>query len=130
MAAHQSTTPASAQEARDVAEDARESAWEHPSFVKELFLGRFRFDLVHPHPPEDPAAMQAAAPFLDRLRGFLERYDADLVDRTGDIPETYVQELREMGAVSGGPRPLAEKDRSRFSTRLDQLVQEGLRESR
>ena len=98
MAAHQSTTPASAQEARDVAEDARESAWEHPSFVKELFLGRFRFDLVHPHPPEDPAAMQAAAPFLERLRGFLERYDADLVDRTGEIPEAYVQELREMGA--------------------------------
>ncbi len=98
MADHPSTTPASEQEARDVAEDARESAWEHPSFVKELFLGRFRFDLVHPHPPEDAAAMAAAQPFLDRLTEFLDRYDADLVDRTGDIPEAYVQELREMGA--------------------------------
>ncbi|MBX7118088.1 MAG: acyl-CoA dehydrogenase family protein [Gemmatimonadaceae bacterium] len=87
------------QEARDVAEDARESEWAHPSFVKELFLGRFRFDLIHPHPPEDAAAMAEAAPFLARLKAFLdERYDADLVDRTGEIPEAYVQELREMGA--------------------------------
>ena len=90
--------PASEKEARDVAEDARESTWEHPSFVKELFLGRFRFDLVHPHPVEDPAAEAAAKPFLATLKKFLERYDADLVDRTGDIPEAYVQELREMGA--------------------------------
>lgn len=99
MAGHQShPDAASEQEARDVAEDARESVWEHPSFVKELFLGRFRFDLVHPHPVEDPAAEAAARPFLARLKEFLERYDADMVDRTGDIPESYVQELREMGA--------------------------------
>lgn len=96
--ADQSNALASEQEARDVAEDARESEWAHPSFVKELFLGRFRFDLVHPHPPEDPAAEAAAAPFLAQLKEFLERYDADMVDRTGEIPESYVQELREMGA--------------------------------
>lgn len=98
MADHPSTAHASEQEARDVAEDARETEWEHPSFVKELFLGRFRFDLVHPHPVEDAAAEAAAKPFLATLKAFLERYDADLVDRTGDIPEAYVQELREMGA--------------------------------
>ena len=96
--ADQSTALASEQEARDVAEDARESEWAHPSFVKELFLGRFRFDLVHPHPPDDPAAEAAAAPFLAQLKEFLERYDADMVDRTGEIPEAYVQELRELGA--------------------------------
>ena len=66
--------------------------------MKELFLGRFRFDLVHPHPVEDPTAEAAAKPFLETLKMFLERYDADMVDRTGDIPEVYVQELREMGA--------------------------------
>jgi alkylation response protein AidB-like acyl-CoA dehydrogenase len=89
---------ASEQEARDVAEDARETEWQHSSFVKELFLGRFRFDLVHPHPPEDPQAEAEARPFLAALKGFLERYDADMVDRTGEIPEGYVQELRELGA--------------------------------
>ncbi len=46
---------ASEEEARDVAEDARESEWQHPSFVQELFLGRFRPELVHPFPADDPA---------------------------------------------------------------------------
>jgi uncharacterized protein len=37
-------------------------------------------------------------------------------------------ELRERGLTAGGPRPLADGDRSRFLTRLDALVQAGLRE--
>ncbi len=89
---------ASEQEARDVAEDARESEWAHPSFVKELFLGRFSFDLVHPHPVEDPASEAEGTAWLAKLKAFLDRYDADMVDRTGNIPESYIQELRELGA--------------------------------
>jgi len=90
---------ASEKEARDVAEAARESEWSGPSFVRELFLGRFRLDLIHPHPVvEDPAEQARATAFLAKLRDFLERVDSDMIDRTGDIPESYVQELREMGA--------------------------------
>ena len=90
---------ATEKEARDVAEAARESEWSHPSFVRELFLGRFRLDLLHPHPEvDDPAEVARAAPFMAKLRGFLERCDSDMIDRTGEIPEAYVQELREMGA--------------------------------
>lgn len=97
--ANQPHALASEQEARDVAEDARESEWQHPSFVKELFLGRFRPELVHPFPADDAAAMRDAEPFLAALKHFLEtEYDADLVDRTGEIPEAYVQRLRELGA--------------------------------
>jgi uncharacterized protein YaiI (UPF0178 family) len=36
-------------------------------------------------------------------------------------------ELREMGVLAGGPRALSAKDRSRFSSRLDQMVQAALR---
>jgi alkylation response protein AidB-like acyl-CoA dehydrogenase len=89
---------ASEKEARDVAEAARESDWSGPSFVRDLFLGRFRLDLVHPYPDPDPAEEARAKPFLDRLTEFLGRVDSDMVDRTGDIPEEYVQELRDMGA--------------------------------
>jgi alkylation response protein AidB-like acyl-CoA dehydrogenase len=90
---------ASEKEARDVAESARETEWEHPSFVRELYLGRFRFDLVHPHPVvDDPAEAARAKPFFDALRAFLERFPSEEVDRTGEIPESYVQELRDMGA--------------------------------
>ena len=38
--------------------------------------------------------------------------------------------LREAGIVSGGPPPISGKDRSRFLSKLDELVQRGLREAR
>ncbi|MEP7001154.1 MAG: acyl-CoA dehydrogenase family protein [bacterium] len=90
---------ASETEARAVAEAARESEWSGPSFVRELFLGRFRLGLIHPHPvQEDPAEALRAKAFMATLREFLERVDSDMIDRTGEIPEEYVQELRDMGA--------------------------------
>jgi alkylation response protein AidB-like acyl-CoA dehydrogenase len=85
-------------EARDVAEAARESEWSGASFVRELFLGRFPLGLIDPYPFPDPEEVRRAAPFLDRLAAFLRRVDSDMIDRTGEIPEEYVQELREMGA--------------------------------
>lgn len=36
--------------------------------------------------------------------------------------------LREAGMVGGGPPPMSAKDRSRFSSKLDELVSKGLRE--
>ncbi len=85
-------------EARDVAEAARESEWAHPSFVRDVFLGRFNIALIHPHPELDPAEEARAAPFLNKLREFMETVDADEIDRTGEIPEEIVQSLRDMGA--------------------------------
>ncbi|MGH7720889.1 MAG: acyl-CoA dehydrogenase family protein [Gemmatimonadaceae bacterium] len=96
--AHVPPELATEKEARDVAESARESEWTEPSFLKELFLGRFRLDLIHPHPPEDEQEAARARPFMDKLRAFMERVDSEEIDRTGEIPEPLVQELREMGA--------------------------------
>jgi len=78
---------ASEKEARDVAEAARESEWAQPSFLRELFLGRFRFDLIHPHPAVDPEEEARAKPFMDALREIMERVDSDAIDREGNIPE-------------------------------------------
>ena len=89
---------ASETEAREVAEASRESEWTGASFVRELFLGRFPLELIHPYPQVDPEEERRAAPFMTKLREFLLRVDSDMIDRTGDIPEEYVQELREMGA--------------------------------
>ena len=96
MAAKQLATEV---EARDVAEAARESEWAGASFVRELFLGRFPLELIHPYPEEDPEERKRAAPFMEKLTSFLKRVDADMIDRTGEIPEEYVQELRDMGAL-------------------------------
>ena len=86
-------------EAREVAEAARETEWESPSFVRELFEGSFRLDLVHPFPEVDPVETARAAPFMARLERFLrERVDSDAIDRDGKIPQDVVDGLRELGA--------------------------------
>src|SRR6185436_6447784 len=73
--------------------------WEHPSFVRELFLGRFRLDLIHPHPEQnDPDESARAADFLAKLRAVMEQVDSDEIDRVGEIPESVVQKLRDIGA--------------------------------
>src|SRR5690348_2595938 len=88
-----------ADEAREVAEAAREQEWAAPSFVRDLFLGRLRLGLVYPYPEQDAEEIRRAQPFLDRLEQFLrEHVDADRIDREGEIPEAVIQGLRELGA--------------------------------
>ena len=47
-------------EAMEVAEASRETEWEKPSFVGQLFLGNLDLDLIHPF-PEQPEADKAEA---------------------------------------------------------------------
>jgi alkylation response protein AidB-like acyl-CoA dehydrogenase len=89
----------SADEAREVAEAAREKDWLAPSFVRDLFLGKFRLDLIHPYPEQDPEEVRRAQPFLDKLERLLRaQVDSDRIDREGEIPEAVIQSLRELGA--------------------------------
>src|SRR2546421_41030 len=89
----------SAAEARDIAEAAREQEWAAPSFVRELFLGKLRMDLIHPYPEQDPTEIARAKPFLDNLERFLrEQVDSDRIDREGEIPEEVIAGLRDLGA--------------------------------
>src|SRR2546425_6807292 len=89
----------SADEAREVAEAAREQEWAAPSFVRELFLGKLRMDLIHPYPEQDPTEIARAKPFLDNLERFLrEQVDSDRIDREGEIPEEVIAGLRDLGA--------------------------------
>src|SRR5438128_336724 len=89
----------SADEAREVAEAAREQEWVAPSFVRDLFLGKLRLELIHPYPEQDPEEITRAQPFLERLERFLrEHVDADRIDREGEIPEEVIDELRQLGA--------------------------------
>ena len=59
------TSPlATEQEAREVAEAAREKDWEKPSFVRQMFEGRLRLDLIHPYPIQPADEVARAAVFL------------------------------------------------------------------
>src|SRR5579862_5386240 len=85
-------------EARRVAEEARETEWSAQSFLKELFLGNFRLDLVHPFPPDPPERPEFRA-FYDRMEKFLiEEVDSDAIDREGKIPPRVIRGLAQMGA--------------------------------
>src|SRR5437870_11317697 len=89
----------SAAEAREVAEAAREQEWAAPSFVRDLFLGKFRLDLIHPYPEQDPEEVRRARPFLEQLERFLrERVDSDKIDREREIPEELIKGLRDLSA--------------------------------
>jgi len=93
------TKLATEQEARQVAEDAREKQWDAPSFVRQMFEGNYRLDLVHPYPDVDPAEVERARPFMERLERFLrEEVDSDRIDREGKIPAHVVEGLRKLGA--------------------------------
>jgi alkylation response protein AidB-like acyl-CoA dehydrogenase len=94
------TANVSEKEARQVAEEAREADWKLPSFGKELFLGNFRLDLIHPQPRLDPAAVEKGEAFLTQLRAFLEeQVDPLEIERTAKIPDHVVEGLKSLGAL-------------------------------
>src|SRR5712692_4457127 len=86
-------------EAMEVAEASRETEWEKPSFVGDLFLGKLNLDLIHPF-PEQPAADKAEADdFLKKLERFLaENVDADKIDEDGEYDYSLFDGLNQLGA--------------------------------
>lgn len=93
------TDPAvSEEEARRVAEAAREAEWARPSFGRELFLGRLRLDLIHPHPRPGEEERRRGEPFLARLREFLlQNVDFLGIEAEARIPEAVVEGLKDLG---------------------------------
>ncbi len=87
-------------EAREVVEAAREAEWKLPSFGKELFLGNFRLDLIHPQPALDPTAVENGERFLQSLRTFLEeQVDPLQIERDAKIPVYVLEGLKGLGAL-------------------------------
>ena len=94
------TKQVSEKEARQVAEAAREAEWKLPSFGKELFLGNFRLDLIHPQPKLSAEATEKGEKFLAELRTFLEnKVDPLQIERDARIPDDVVEGLKELGAL-------------------------------
>ena len=75
------------QKSMDLAEESREAEWKYPSFIAELFKGRFRWDLVHPFPVQDPEDKKIGDEMIARAKAILEKHlDPDKVDRTYEYP--------------------------------------------
>jgi hypothetical protein len=87
-------------DARQVAEAAREQEWTRPSFGKELFLGRFQLDLIHPHPRPTEDQQRKGEAFLTKLEAFLrEEVDPLEIERDAKIPDHVVKGLCALGAL-------------------------------
>jgi alkylation response protein AidB-like acyl-CoA dehydrogenase len=86
-----------ADEARAVAEAARESGWDRPSFAKGLYLGHFDLSLVHPWPTADPADVERGEAFMALLTEFAGTMDGRVIERDSKIPDEYLRGLAELG---------------------------------
>lgn len=85
------------EQARALAEESRETGWDKPSFAKELFLGRFPLELIHPFPTPTEADETRTRAFLDSVREFLETVAGSVIERDAQIPDEYVKGLADLG---------------------------------
>lgn len=90
-------TQVTEEQARELAEESRESGWDKPSFAKELFLGRFRLDLVHPFPRPGAADTARTEAFIAELEEYCRDLDGSVIERESQIPDEYVAGLTELG---------------------------------
>ena len=82
----------------EVAEAARETEWQQPSFVGELFMGRLTANLVFPFPEQSDEDRAAGDAILVKLKKFLEeKVDADAIDSKKEIPKSVYNGLAKMG---------------------------------
>ncbi len=94
---HQEALTDAERESRKVAEAAREKDWKQSGFLRELFLGNFRLDLIHPFPTH-PVRPEFAE-FRTRFARFLaEQVDPAEIDRTGEYPADVIDGLKRLGA--------------------------------
>ena len=88
------------EESKQVAEESREAEWKQPSFGREMYLGNFQLELIHPQPKADPERVREGEEFLTRLRAFLtERVDPLEIEEHGKIGDDVIQGLKELGAL-------------------------------
>ncbi|MCH2201398.1 MAG: acyl-CoA dehydrogenase family protein, partial [Fuerstiella sp.] len=86
------------QESRALAEESRQTEWVHPSFMKELFLGNFRFDLIDPY-PERVEWRPEFETYFENFRTFLrDSWDPIETDSSGEYNMSHVAELAKLGA--------------------------------
>ncbi|QSZ52527.1 acyl-CoA dehydrogenase family protein [Paenarthrobacter sp. AT5] len=88
---------ASAEEARAVAEAARETEWNRPSFAKGLYLGSFDLSLIHPWPEAKAEDVERGEEFMAKLEAFCRTMSGRVIERDAKIPDEYLTGLAELG---------------------------------
>ncbi len=85
----------------EFAEDSRETEWLHPSYSAMLYQGEVKWNLLHPFPRQSAEDKKIGDEFVAKLQSFLEaHYNADEVDKTGEIPEHVLKGLADLGCFA------------------------------
>lgn len=83
---------------REVAEASRETEWRGAGILRDLFLGKFRLDLIHPYPLPGPERPEFRS-FYEKLERFLrDEVDPVQIDAQGEYPDDVLDGLRALGA--------------------------------
>ncbi len=87
-----------ADETKEIAEEARDFEYKHPSFGSQLFMGKFDASMVFPFPTQDPSDKQIGDELIARVEKLLqEKLDPDEVDKNYEIPKELIDEMAKMG---------------------------------
>ena len=105
VAAEKIGAGASAEDARAIAEAARETEWGRPSFAKGLYLGSFDLSLIHPWPAARAEDVERGEAFMERLTEFCRTMSGRVIERDAKIPDEYLRGLAGLG-VFGMKIPL------------------------
>jgi alkylation response protein AidB-like acyl-CoA dehydrogenase len=88
-------------DAMEVAEDAREKEWSHPSFASMMFMGKFDPSLLHPFPKQSEEDKKIGDEFSEKLGDYLSRHlDPEDVDKKREIPQRVMEEMARMGVFA------------------------------
>jgi alkylation response protein AidB-like acyl-CoA dehydrogenase len=94
-------TNAGSRQAMEIAEDARQKEYEHPSFAAQMFMGKFQPQLLYPFPSQSEEEKKIGDEFTAKLIEFLEKnLDPEEVDRTREIPKSVIDGLANMGVFA------------------------------
>ena len=88
-------------EALEFAEASRECQWCYPSFVREIFHGSLPWNLIFPFPMQSEADKKIGDDYVKKIQDFLQNnLDPDEVDKTGEIPDSVIKGLIDLGAFA------------------------------
>ncbi|MEQ4519220.1 acyl-CoA dehydrogenase family protein [Pseudarthrobacter sp. B907] len=97
VAAQKIGPEATAADARAVAEAARDTSWDRPSFAKGLYLGSFDLSLVHPWPQAPADDVERGEAFMARLTAYCRTMSGRRIERDARIPDEYLSGLAGLG---------------------------------
>ena len=73
---------------------------QRPSFVKQLYFGRFDAKAIFPYPTLSEQEVKDTASYLSKVEVFVkEEVDGKAIDRSEDIPNSVIQGLGDLGLL-------------------------------